>query len=255
VHEKLHECRHCLKRFNRPSTLRIHANTHTGARPFQCPFPDCGREFNVNSNMRRHYRNHARSGVSESHGALSKNIQVRMRKMSGSTSPEGRPTLSPSDDGRQRLVSSSPSTSSSHLSSSECSDEMIFEMENYDHLSEEEPDKQLLSIQQVEQCPRGRDIEDEDISYLSPSSFLTLSCSPIPPNLQRDDHGQIFSHDCDYTQSNTRTLPRSSSSLLTSGSAKQTPGRMYSSSSPVYARSCTDLKVSTVLRPAFNPAS
>jgi hypothetical protein len=32
VHEKLHECRHCLKRFNRPSSLRIHANTHTGAR-------------------------------------------------------------------------------------------------------------------------------------------------------------------------------------------------------------------------------
>ena len=25
---------------------------------FRCPWPNCGREFNVNSNMRRHYRNH-----------------------------------------------------------------------------------------------------------------------------------------------------------------------------------------------------
>jgi hypothetical protein len=25
---------------------------------FRCPHPSCGREFNVNSNMRRHYRNH-----------------------------------------------------------------------------------------------------------------------------------------------------------------------------------------------------
>ncbi|PBK59266.1 hypothetical protein ARMSODRAFT_899505, partial [Armillaria solidipes] len=48
----------CNKSFNRPSNLRIHVNTHTGATPFRCPFPGCGRKFNVNSNMRRHYRNH-----------------------------------------------------------------------------------------------------------------------------------------------------------------------------------------------------
>ncbi|KAK0447027.1 uncharacterized protein EV420DRAFT_1243439, partial [Desarmillaria tabescens] len=53
-----HVCTVCNRRFNRPSSLRIHANTHTGATPFQCPFPGCGRQFNVNSNMRRHYRNH-----------------------------------------------------------------------------------------------------------------------------------------------------------------------------------------------------
>ncbi|SJL17178.1 uncharacterized protein ARMOST_20723 [Armillaria ostoyae] len=53
-----HVCQTCNKSFNRPSSLRIHVNTHTGATPFQCPFPSCGRKFNVNSNMRRHYRNH-----------------------------------------------------------------------------------------------------------------------------------------------------------------------------------------------------
>ncbi|KAK0213411.1 hypothetical protein DFS33DRAFT_123094 [Desarmillaria ectypa] len=53
-----HICKLCSKRFNRPSSLKIHENTHTGATPFQCPLPGCGREFNVNSNMRRHYRSH-----------------------------------------------------------------------------------------------------------------------------------------------------------------------------------------------------
>ncbi|KAJ7811718.1 hypothetical protein B0H14DRAFT_3150622 [Mycena olivaceomarginata] len=56
---KKHVCTKCAKRFNRPSSLRIHFNTHTGAMPFRCPHPSCGRAFNVNSNMRRHFRNHA----------------------------------------------------------------------------------------------------------------------------------------------------------------------------------------------------
>ncbi|KAJ7603870.1 hypothetical protein DFH06DRAFT_1021825 [Mycena polygramma] len=55
---KKHVCPNCAKRFNRPSSLRIHVNTHTGATPFRCPYPECGRAFNVNSNMRRHWRNH-----------------------------------------------------------------------------------------------------------------------------------------------------------------------------------------------------
>ena len=91
--ERRHCCPHCNKRFNRPSSLAIHVNTHTGAKrkcrslllparrstrggerrmcilclrlrlfaffaAFTCAFPGCNRKFNVNSNMRRHYRNH-----------------------------------------------------------------------------------------------------------------------------------------------------------------------------------------------------
>jgi uncharacterized Zn-finger protein len=78
-----HACPHCAKRFNRPSSLAIHVNTHTGDKrkddcsctplililtlpcvcltAFKCPYPNCGREFNVNSNMRRHYRKHLTS--------------------------------------------------------------------------------------------------------------------------------------------------------------------------------------------------
>ncbi|KAJ7135284.1 hypothetical protein C8R43DRAFT_1110167 [Mycena crocata] len=55
---KRHVCVTCGKGFNRPSSLQIHANTHSGAQPFLCPYPACGRSFNVNSNMRRHFRNH-----------------------------------------------------------------------------------------------------------------------------------------------------------------------------------------------------
>lgn len=76
-----HACPHCAKRFNRPSSLAIHVNTHTGDKrgqislvlfsfavltvplAFRCPFPNCGREFNVNSNMRRHYRKHLSSAT------------------------------------------------------------------------------------------------------------------------------------------------------------------------------------------------
>ncbi|KAF7325093.1 C2H2 finger domain transcription factor mtfA [Mycena kentingensis (nom. inval.)] len=54
-----HVCATCQKRFNRPSSLRIHMNVHSGATPYRCPHPGCGRAFNVSSNMRRHLRNHA----------------------------------------------------------------------------------------------------------------------------------------------------------------------------------------------------
>lgn len=38
------------------------ANGNGNGVAFRCPWPNCGREFNVNSNMRRHYRNHTTPG-------------------------------------------------------------------------------------------------------------------------------------------------------------------------------------------------
>ncbi|KAK0215380.1 hypothetical protein IW262DRAFT_1241020, partial [Armillaria fumosa] len=55
---KRHICTICNKRFSRPSSLNIHLNTHTGATPYRCSVPGCGKEFNVKSNMLRHYRTH-----------------------------------------------------------------------------------------------------------------------------------------------------------------------------------------------------
>ncbi|KAI0773518.1 hypothetical protein C8Q74DRAFT_762762 [Fomes fomentarius] len=63
--DRRHGCGICHRRFNRPSSLMIHMNSHTGAQPFECPFPGCTRRFSVNSNMRRHYRNH-REGAAAS---------------------------------------------------------------------------------------------------------------------------------------------------------------------------------------------
>ncbi|KDQ53471.1 hypothetical protein JAAARDRAFT_89965, partial [Jaapia argillacea MUCL 33604] len=54
-----YECSYCGKGFNRPSSLKIHLNSHTGEKPFQCPHEGCGRTFSVLSNMRRHARGHA----------------------------------------------------------------------------------------------------------------------------------------------------------------------------------------------------
>ncbi|KAH8119244.1 hypothetical protein DFH11DRAFT_432048 [Phellopilus nigrolimitatus] len=53
-----YECPYCPKRFNRPSSLKIHINSHTGEKPFECTEPGCGRRFSVQSNMRRHSRVH-----------------------------------------------------------------------------------------------------------------------------------------------------------------------------------------------------
>ncbi|KAJ7497544.1 hypothetical protein FB451DRAFT_1163413 [Mycena latifolia] len=53
-----YECSYCGKGFSRPSSLRIHLNSHTGEKPFVCPVDGCGRSFSVLSNMRRHARVH-----------------------------------------------------------------------------------------------------------------------------------------------------------------------------------------------------
>ncbi|KAI8983740.1 hypothetical protein BDB01DRAFT_722114 [Pilobolus umbonatus] len=51
-------CSYCKKAFNRPSSLRIHIYSHTGEKPFVCEEEGCGRQFSVQSNMRRHLRIH-----------------------------------------------------------------------------------------------------------------------------------------------------------------------------------------------------
>ncbi|GBE78900.1 hypothetical protein SCP_0200970 [Sparassis crispa] len=103
--ERRHRCPHCHKRFNRPSSLNIHVNTHTGAKPFVCRYPGCNRTFNVNSNMRRHYRNHLTTRRRDTVAKL-----VRPP----SASPSISASASPEDPYTQHLPSTA--SSSSHTS-------------------------------------------------------------------------------------------------------------------------------------------
>ncbi|KAJ7603886.1 hypothetical protein DFH06DRAFT_327021 [Mycena polygramma] len=93
---KKHVCPTCGKRFNRPSSLRIHRNTHTGATPFRCPYPSCGRQFNVNSNMRRHFRNHPTSAYGPSNLITSSPISPSSPERSYPSSQSSHASSSPS---------------------------------------------------------------------------------------------------------------------------------------------------------------
>ncbi|KAB5581097.1 hypothetical protein GE09DRAFT_950083 [Coniochaeta sp. 2T2.1] len=56
--QKKHQCKVCDKRFTRPSSLQTHMYSHTGEKPFRCEVEDCGRQFSVVSNLRRHHKVH-----------------------------------------------------------------------------------------------------------------------------------------------------------------------------------------------------
>lgn len=58
--KKRHRCDICGSAFARPSSLLTHMRTHTGERPFVCPYPGCGKAFSIRNNQIRHYRLHTR---------------------------------------------------------------------------------------------------------------------------------------------------------------------------------------------------
>ncbi|KAJ7277419.1 hypothetical protein C8J57DRAFT_1309173 [Mycena rebaudengoi] len=109
---KKHVCPTCAKRFNRPSSLKIHANTHSGAQPFRCPHPSCGRQFNVNSNMRRHFRNHALASAYPHSRDPAFNPRARSRSRSSTPSLSSTSSASPTSPTSSASPTSASSTGS-----------------------------------------------------------------------------------------------------------------------------------------------
>ncbi|KAF7337386.1 C2H2 finger domain transcription factor mtfA [Mycena sanguinolenta] len=108
-----HVCYTCGKTFMRPSSLRIHANTHTGAKPYECPVPTCRRAFSVNSNMRRHFRSHGTSASVEALGSasgLTKSSTSKSTSTSESTSASTSTSTSTSRTSSASSLSPSPKT-------------------------------------------------------------------------------------------------------------------------------------------------
>ncbi|KIJ59761.1 hypothetical protein HYDPIDRAFT_118106 [Hydnomerulius pinastri MD-312] len=222
---KKHQCPHCGKRFNRPSSMKIHVNTHTGAKPYRCPFPGCGREFNVNSNMRRHWRNHSRSGptrLSEGDG------QSMYNSRSGSADVLG----------QHHALMSPPATNSS-MSEGNSEDE---------DFSDEEGSHYPMDIDDYDED--GKEDELDEVNPMasgSSSSDLSAwsrSTSPVR-GAPAYGHHQHIRH------------PSSLSHAGLSSPQSHTPTSeyIYRPSIPAYAISCTDSRVSTALRPAFTRES
>lgn len=216
---KKHVCPTCSKRFNRPSSLRIHVNTHTGETPFRCPWPNCAREFNVNSNMRRHYRNHTTPGFSRPQA----NDNRRRRKRGSSRGVVFVPSPSrPEAEGPGAF----PTPPGSSLPTNEDSDGMSdvdgqgsFQ-DDYEDELDSLPDEASPVYERTERpYSRGSDVSDKP-SY-DPRSFSR------------------------YSQSHVRGNPAAP------GHHPSPQDHRYSPSAP-YLRSFTDSNVSTALRPAFH---
>jgi uncharacterized Zn-finger protein len=58
--EKLFECKACNRTFARLEHLSRHERTHTGEKPFICPFPDCKKRFGRTDEVTRHLPVHYR---------------------------------------------------------------------------------------------------------------------------------------------------------------------------------------------------
>ncbi|KAG9309764.1 hypothetical protein JVU11DRAFT_10138 [Chiua virens] len=329
---KKHQCPHCGKRFNRPSSMKIHVNTHTGAKrtwrcfyfitqrvrrfttplpptipfsapPFafrgvfmfrlgadnvlliayRCPYPGCGREFNVNSNMRRHWRNHSRSAP------------MRLPDPDVGRSGVYHPLHHPRLDPLQHHVLMSPPATDSSVSEGHSEDEGYsdeeadgypMDVDDCDVAARLEADGDEGMDNAVRDAPGGPHVHPQPPTSLpmkgsagssssSDVSVWSRSASPArgPANTSPYGHGQLHRHahtnsSAHPSQDQQGRQPTQSHPSSQSPSQSQSHshghsshghnhghGQIYRPSIAAYAISCTDSRVSTALRPAFTSSS
>jgi uncharacterized Zn-finger protein len=44
--------------FSKSNALKVHSKIHTGIKPYNCPYPSCGKAFTEKGNMKTHFKIH-----------------------------------------------------------------------------------------------------------------------------------------------------------------------------------------------------
>ena len=206
---------------------------------YRCPFPGCGREFNVNSNMRRHWRNHSR------------NTPVRLPDTDiGRGGVYHHPRL---DGIPHHALMSPPATNSS--------------------VSEGNSDDEAYSDEDMDGYPMDVDDRAQDDGVDAPGGP-----APPTPSPMKGSAGSSSSSDVSVwsRSASPARVPASTAAyghvhgtqlhrrVHASTNAQDQQGRhpnapksecIYRPSIAAYAISCTDSRVSTALRPAFTSNS
>ena len=219
---------------------------------YRCPFPGCGREFNVNSNMRRHWRNHSRSapvrlpdpdvgrgGVYHSHHP---HHHARMEGLS------------------HHALMSPPATNSS-ISEGNSEDEGYSDEEEYamDVDSNVHGDEGMRGPGSAHSAlpPTVGMKGSAGSSSSSDVSVWSRSASPARAPASPSGYGQGHGPPLHRHASQDQQRPahaHSHSQPHAHGHGHQSE-YIYRPSIPAYAISCTDSRVSTALRPAFTSSS
>jgi hypothetical protein len=225
---------------------------------FHCPYPNCGREFNVNSNMRRHYRNHSMAATAEVHPP---------RHNSGRR-PRGYPRPHPGRASRSVFHVSAHGQSAGSMTEEEDEEEGRlgggleggFGAERgdgyYSESDGEDDDEQEGEDDMRDEEDEAED-EDEDMQYIPSHSHtnhtksVTWSPSQSPPAAHPHPHQR------QYQDSHSRVVPATPPCTTSPrhahahSSPSSCVSQTYTPSSPAYVRACRDPTVSTTLRPAF----
>ena len=51
-------CPECGKKYSTVTHMKVHYRTHTGEKPYICPYEGCGKQFSVGYSLRTHVRVH-----------------------------------------------------------------------------------------------------------------------------------------------------------------------------------------------------